>query len=299
MALADDIAVMRDGELASHGSAADFDTARMITLMLGRPIDQIHPERQSRLRGDSLLSVHGLSSPGIIKNVSFALHSGEVVGLFGLMGSGRTELAQMLFGLDNHASGEVAVRDQPLPAVHSPRQSIRHGIAFVTENRREEGLMMDGSVGDNIVLAALPSLAVTPIEFVDRFRARHAALELSDALQIKTSSIEAPARSLSGGNQQKVVVAKWLMAEPSIFILDEPTRGIDVGAKYEIYSFIDRLTKGGSGILFISSELDELMAVSDRILVMSRGEVVDEFAREAFDSQRILAAAFREQGAAA
>jgi ribose transport system ATP-binding protein len=158
---------------------------------------------------------------------------------------------------------------------------------------------MDGSVGDNIVLAALPSLAVTPIEFVDRFRARHAALELSDALQIKTSSIEAPARSLSGGNQQKVVVAKWLMAEPSIFILDEPTRGIDVGAKYEIYSFIDRLTKGGSGILFISSELDELMAVSDRILVMSRGEVVDEFAREAFDSQRILAAAFREQGAAA
>ena len=158
---------------------------------------------------------------------------------------------------------------------------------------------MNGAIGDNITLAALPKFAVTPIEFIERERMREAAAELADALRIKASSLDAPARSLSGGNQQKVVLAKWLMSEPSIFIMDEPTRGIDVGAKYEIYAIIDRLASGEGGVIFISSELDELLAISDRILVMSQGEIVSEFARPEFDRARILAAAFREHGVAA
>jgi ribose transport system ATP-binding protein len=158
---------------------------------------------------------------------------------------------------------------------------------------------MNGAIADNIALAALRKFAVTPLEFIDQGRLRQAAAGLAEALSIKTASLRIPARSLSGGNQQKVVLAKWLLSEPSIFIMDEPTRGIDVGAKYEIYAIIDRLTTGGSGVLFISSEIEELLAICDRILVMSRGEIVGEFARPDFKREHILAAAFREHGVAA
>ncbi len=158
---------------------------------------------------------------------------------------------------------------------------------------------MNGAIGDNIALAALRRFSATPLEFLDRTAMRIAAREQADALRIKTASLDNPARSLSGGNQQKVVLAKWLLSEPSTFIMDEPTRGIDVGAKYEIYAIIDRLATGGGGVLFISSEIEELMAICDRILVMSRGEIVGEFARADFKREQILAAAFREHGAAA
>ena len=298
-ALADDIAVLRDGELAAAGPMADFDIGRMITLMVGRPIEQLYPRRQSRPRSGVLLSTRGLSATGIIKDVNFALHSGEVLGVFGLMGSGRTELARILFGLDSYDSGDIAIGDRRLAVGHSPRASIGGGMAFVTENRREEGLLMNGAIVDNIALAALRKFAATPIEFIDRAGMRAAAVEQADALRIKTASLDSPARSLSGGNQQKVVLAKWLLSEPSTFIMDEPTRGIDVGAKYEIYAIIDRLATGGSGVLFISSELEELMAICDRIMVMSRGEIVGEFARAEFKREQILTAAFREHGAAA
>jgi ribose transport system ATP-binding protein len=298
LALADDIAVLRDGELVATGPKPDFNIPRMITLMVGRPIEQLYPPRHSAPRPRVLLSAEALSATGIIKDVTFGLHSGEVLGVFGLMGSGRTELARILFGLEGHDSGRVVVGDAPI-AGHSPRKSIRSGIAFVTENRREEGLLMNGAIADNITLAALPRFAVTPLEFVERERMRLAARGLTEALSIKASSLDAPARSLSGGNQQKVVLAKWLMSEPSIFIMDEPTRGIDVGAKYEIYAIIDRLASGEAGVIFISSELEELLAISDRILVISQGEIITEFARPVFDRERILAAAFREHRTAA
>jgi ribose transport system ATP-binding protein len=298
IALADDVAVLRDGELVASGPKSDFDVARMITLMVGRPIEQLYPPRQSRPDSRVLLSARGLTATGIIKDVSFALHSGEVLGVFGLMGSGRTELARILFGIDGHDSGEIVVRDRRL-AAPSPRASIRYGVAFITENRREEGLLMNGPIAENIALAALPRFAVTPLGIIEHDRMRRAAAGLADRLRITVGSLDLPAKSLSGGNQQKVVLAKWLMSEPSIFIMDEPTRGIDVGAKYEIYSIIDRLAADGGSVLFISSELEELLALADRILVMSRGEIVGEFPRPAFDQGRILATAFREYGAAA
>ena len=297
MRLCDDIAILRDGELVAAGPRSGFTVAAAIAGMVGRPIDQLYPPRRSAPGERILLEVSALAAAGSVKDVSFSLRAGEVLGVFGLMGSGRTELARILFGLDPHDAGSVAT---PGGAVgQSPRTSIRNRIAFVTENRREEGLMMNAAIGDNIALAALSRYAVTPVEFLESGRLGRAAADLGAALGIKARSFDQPARALSGGNQQKVVIAKWLMTDPAIFLLDEPTRGIDVGAKYEIYAIIERLAAAGGGVFFISSELDELLAMSDRILVMSRGEIVAEFARAAFDRGRILAAAFREEGMAA
>ena len=216
-----------------------------------------------------------------------------MLGLFGLMGSGRTELARILFGLDTFDSGEIRLGGQPVQR-NSPRRSIGRGIAFITENRREEGLLMNMEIAENIALAALPKFGVTPLQFIEQERLASAATAVADLLGIKAGSISQPAKSLSGGNQQKVVLAKWLMSEPAVFLMDEPTRGIDVAAKREIYSIIDRLAGDGGAVLFISSEIEELLAMCDRILVMSRGEIVGKFTREAFDKERILRSAFRE-----
>jgi ribose transport system ATP-binding protein len=214
------------------------------------------------------------------------------------MGSGRTELARILFGVDGYDAGEIAIGGRVRPR-RTPRERIRRGMAFVTENRREEGLLMGVGIDDNMALAALPAFAATPVEIIERGRLRQSVRALADALQIRAASLDQPARSLSGGNQQKVVIAKWLMTGPSVFIMDEPTRGVDVGAKYEIYAIIERLAAASGGVLFISSELEELLAMCDRILVMNAGEIVSEFARADFDRERILRAAFREHGAAA
>jgi ribose transport system ATP-binding protein len=291
--LADDIAVLRDGELMAEGEKNVFDTDRMISLMVGRSIEQLYPPRRSKPGARQLLATDGLSGKGAVEGISFALHEGEVLGLFGLMGSGRTELARILFGLDGYDGGEIRIGERSLPR-HAPRQSIRDGLAFITENRREEGLLMNISIAENIALVALPRFAVTPLGVIERERLTAAATEAAERLSIKTGSVTQPARSLSGGNQQKVVIAKWLMSEPSIFIMDEPTRGIDVAAKHEIYSIIDRLAEDGGGVLFISSEIEELLAMCDRILVMSNGEIVAEFPRDTFDKERILRSAFRE-----
>jgi ribose transport system ATP-binding protein len=296
--LADDVAILRDGALVASGPVADFEIGTMITQMVGRSIEQLYPPRRSRPQADIVLSTRDLTARGIIRNISLRLARGEVLGLFGLMGSGRTELARIMFGLDGFDSGDITVHDTDL-AGHSPRTSIRNGIAFVTENRREEGLLMNVSIAENLALASLPRFGATPLQFIEQTRLTASVVAAADALQIKSTSLSQPAKSLSGGNQQKVVVAKWLMSQPTIFIMDEPTRGIDVAAKYEIYSIIDRLAAEGAGILFISSEIEELLAMCDRLLVMSKGEIVGEFGREGFDKELVLRAAFREQGAAA
>jgi ribose transport system ATP-binding protein len=226
--------------------------------------------------------------------VTFTIHRGEVLGMFGLMGSGRTELARIVFGLDEFDSGEIVI-DGQVQRSSSPRARLRNHVAFITEDRRAEGLMMDLSIADNISLAALPALSVTPLGIVDQGRLLHASAEVAGSLGMKTGAIDRqPALSLSGGNQQKVVIARWLLSEPQVFLMDEPTRGVDVAAKYDIYSIVDGLAAGGSGVLFISSELEELIAMCDRLLVMSRGEIVAEFARQAFAVEPILRAAFRE-----
>jgi ribose transport system ATP-binding protein len=269
----------------------------MISLMVGRSLDNLFPPRTNTPSARPLLEVHGLSSPGIVKDIHLTVHQGEIVGLFGLMGSGRTELARMLFGVDPFEEGTICVNGQVLTRF-SPRQSIRQKMAFVTENRREEGLLMDVTIADNVGLVALPRFSHTPVQMVDRDGLLSSVERTVSMLQLKSGDIRRQAaRSLSGGNQQKVVLSKWLLAEPRLFILDEPTRGIDVGAKFEIYSIIDQLAAAGSGVLFISSELEELMGVCDCILVMSQGEIVSRFDRSQFDEEAILRAAFRQEGA--
>jgi len=294
LAIADHIAIMRDGQLVTQEPAANFDVNRMIALMVGRSIEQLYPARTSTPQQDSLLELRDVSAKGIVEKVNLTVKRGEVVGLFGLMGSGRTELARMIFGLDSFEAGEVVMNGKPLGRT-SVRGSIGNSMAFVTENRREEGLLMNINIADNIALVSLPAFAGKLTKIVRQADMLNATREVAGQLQLKSGNIaEQPAKALSGGNQQKVVVAKWLLSQPSVFIMDEPTRGIDVGAKYEIYSIIDQLAAGGSGVLFISSELEELMGMCDRIVVMSRGEVYGHFTRDEFDQEVILRSAFRE-----
>ncbi len=297
-ALSDDIAVLRDGELVGSGPAEELDTSRMIELMIGRELAQLYPPKTAAPGRDPVLRVAAMTQPGVVQDVDLEVRAGEIVGLFGLMGAGRTELARMVFGLDEFAHGEIRIGGTLLRG-QSPTDRIEHGMAFVTENRREEGLLMESTIADNIALVSLASYARTILRFVDAPKLSAVAQQMADDLQIKAHDIGGqPAKSLSGGNQQKVVIGKWLMRQPKLFVLDEPTRGVDVGAKYEIYSLMDRLAREGSGVLFISSEVEELMAMCDRILVMNRGEVSGEFGERPFKQDQLLRAAFREDLAA-
>ncbi len=292
--LADEVAVLRDGELVGTRTREQFDIKEMIAVMVGRSIEQLYPPRLAVPSNKPVLEVRGVSQRGIVEGIHFTLAHGEILGLFGLMGSGRTELARILFGLDSFETGEIVIEGKSLHG-SSPRASIRQRMAFVTENRREEGLLMSLPIAENIGLTALPRFAVTPLQLIEQARLSEAVQHTAEVLQIKAGAIEQQAaKSLSGGNQQKVVIAKWLMSHPSIFLMDEPTRGVDVGAKYEIYSIVNRLAAEGVGILFISSELEELIGVCDRILVMSQGEIVGAFALADFKPEQILRAAFRE-----
>jgi ribose transport system ATP-binding protein len=298
MELVDDIAVLRDGELIAVGAKADFTIDSMIAAMVGRNIEQLYPPYNNTISEECLLDVNGISQSGIVKDINLQLYRGEVLGVFGLMGSGRSELARIIFGVDQYEAGSVAVEGVNGHQT-SIRQSIRQHMAFVTENRREEGLLMDIDIAENIALVSLPQFTTTS-GIVQQDSMMNAAHKVTNMLQIKASGpIEQQlAKSLSGGNQQKVVIAKWLMSQPSIFIMDEPTRGIDVGAKFEIYTIISDLAAQGAGVLFISSEIEELMGTCDRILVMSQGEIRSEFTRDAFDKEQILRSAFREENGA-
>lgn len=296
MRLADEIAVLRDGELVEHGQTSEFTINRMIAHMVGRAIEQLYPERSAAPTTTPVLEVQGVSQRGIVENINFTLHKGEILGVFGLMGSGRSELARILFGLDDHARGELLVDGKPY-ARPSARRSIDAGMAFVTENRRDEGLLMDISIAENIGLVALPHFAATTVAGVKESRYFDQIAGIAESLAIKSGDIRQQAvKTLSGGNQQKAVIGKWLLDKPAVLIIDEPTRGVDVGAKYEIYSIINDLAAQGTGVIFISSELEELLGVCDRILVMSNGEIQANFARTEFDKERILRAAFRENG---
>jgi ABC-type sugar transport system ATPase subunit len=292
--LADEIVVLRDGRVVDQGRQQDFTIDRMISRMVGRDISQIFPSREVRPSEEVVLEVRGLSQPGLVRDIDLTLHQAEVLGLFGLMGSGRTELARILFGLEPCERGWIALDRVPCDRV-SARDRIRRGMAFVTENRREEGLLMEATIVDNVALAALPAFATPRAPHLLRHRRlREAVTRVAESLRIKSGPVHRTlAKNLSGGNQQKVVIGKWLLAKPSVFVMDEPTRGIDVGAKYEVYSIINDLAAQGTAILLISSELEELMGMCDRIVVMSKGRIEGDFDRRDFDRERILLAAFR------
>ena len=290
--LCDTVAVLRDGRLVDTGATADFPIPRMIRSMIGRDLSGLFPARTATPKPEVILKAEALTQPGVMENVSFEVHAGEILGLFGLMGSGRSELARALFGLDPLASGTITLAGTPLTG--PPAARIAQGLAFVTENRREEGLLMEAPVADNLSLAAVRDFGRGPLALLDGDAHAQATERARTELGIRAANIaRQPVKALSGGNQQKVVIGKWLMKDPRLFILDEPTRGVDVGAKYEIYALADRLAASGGGVLFISSELEEIMGMCDRILVMSRGEIVATIAPP-FDRAPILAAAFRE-----
>lgn len=291
MRLCDDIVVLRDGAVVAQGPRAEFTIEKMISLMVGRTLDHLYPVRKDAARGAPVLEVRRLSEPGIVRGIDFTLHRGEVLGIAGLMGAGRSELARILFGLDRFEEGEIKLDGRPLGR-GAPRDRIRRGLAFLTEDRRAEGLCFEASIADNMALVTLVEHTRTPLRLLDLGRWRAAIATMRQAVRLTANARdEQPVRTLSGGNQQKVVLGKWLLAKPRVLILDEPTRGVDVGAKFELYQLILQLADSGSGVLLISSEIEELIGLCDRILVMNRGEIRGEFSRAEFDRERILQAA--------
>jgi ABC-type sugar transport system ATPase subunit len=230
-----------------------------------------------------------------LEDISFSISAGEIVGLAGLVGSGRTEVARAIFGADRLDEGEIAVEGEPV-RLRSPRQAARHGIAMLPESRKEQGLVMIRSVRENVTLATLGDFSAAGV--VRRGRERLRTRELAGELSIHTTSVEAPVATLSGGNQQKVLFAKWLVRPPRVLIADEPTRGVDVGAKRQIHELILALAAQGMAVLLISSELEEVLGLSHRVLVMRRGRVVAEYGEDA-TIDRVMAAAFATEGGGA
>ncbi|WP_207457487.1 sugar ABC transporter ATP-binding protein [Azospirillum sp. SYSU D00513] len=291
MRLCDDIVVLRDGAVAGGGPRAAMTTERMIALMVGRTLDQLFPERSSAPSATPVLEVRRLSQPGVVHGIDLTLHAGEVLGIAGLMGAGRSELARILFGLDPFREGSIAVCGEPVERP-TPQLCMERGMAFLTEDRRGEGLLMHAPIAENVALASLDDYASPWLRFLERTRLGSEVERMAQRVRLRAADPKgALVKNLSGGNQQKVVLAKWLLREPRVFILDEPTRGIDVGAKFEIYKIIDALVAGGAGVLMISSEMEELMGMCDRILVMNHGAIQAEYRRGAFDGERILESA--------
>lgn len=295
--LCETIVVLRDGAVTGWGPAVDFSYQTLVTLMVGRTMNQLFPTRGGRATNQALLEVRGVSEPLVAHNISFTVRRGEILGISGLMGAGRTELARILFGLARCEQGEILLNGSPVHQATLPER-IERGMAFLTEDRRAEGLCLDGSIADNLTLAALPHHASKGLGWLTMDGLREAARSIGSKVGLDAkSSDEQAVRTLSGGNQQKVVLGKWLMRNPKLLILDEPTRGIDVGAKFEIYRLMLELADAGTGILVISSELEELIGLCDRILVLRAGAIVDDVSGPGFDRERILGAALGSQPA--
>jgi ABC-type sugar transport system ATPase subunit len=293
--LSDRVVVLRDGIITDTGKKEDFTVNRMIASMVGRDIARMYPGERPEVKDGILFEVRGLSQPRIVHDINLRVKTGEIVGIFGLMGSGRSELARIIFGLEPYTTGEIYIRNRRVKT-QDPVSRIKRGCAYVTENRREDGLFMDFSVYENIRLAALREYNGSG-GVIDRRGLEKPVEKIVSDLRIKSGDIKRHlVKGLSGGNQQKVVVGKWLLTRPSILIVDEPTRGIDVRAKAEIYTLLNELARNGTGILAISSELEELIGICNRILVMSRGEIVAEFTPDRFNQEEILRAAFRQAG---
>lgn len=270
--IADRVLVLRDGKPAGQAPIGELTRRRMIELMVGREIEKEFPKHRHEI-GQPRLVVENLSRMPSVRNVSFQIRAGEVLGVTGLVGAGRTETARLLFGADRADSGTISLDGQTL-ALRSPRDAIRAGICLLTEDRKNQGLVLDASVRQNFGLPNLKELSSWGL--VNRHRERAWLAEYVEKLQIRIPHQEQLVRNLSGGNQQKVVLAKWLARNAEVVIIDEPTRGIDVGAKYEIYLLINELARQGKAILMISSELPEVLGMSDRILVMHEGRVTGQ-----------------------
>jgi len=294
--LADTVTVLRDGKLVHTKPASEETEDTLIQAMLGRPLDAAFPPKSEHRAGAPVvLSVRELSAPGVI-GASLEVREGEIVGLAGLIGAGRSELARAIFGADRRQSGEVELAGGDLGAA-APLVSLRHGLAMIPESRKDEGLLPGRSVLENVTLSRLEQFSRLGI--VNRRAERAAASQVLDRVAVKGGDYGAPVSALSGGNQQKVLFARMLLCGPRVLIADEPTRGVDVGAKRAIYDLLVGLAAEGMGVLLISSEVEEILGLAHRVLVMSRGRIVTELRGEEITESAILAAAFSEKTAGA
>jgi len=283
--LCDTITIMRDGHMIDSKPASELTRAEMITKMVGREIENEYPERPHCAAG-TLLKVSNLNSHKL-HDVSFELKKGEILGLVGLVGAGRTEIIRAMFGADHVRSIDMELEGQKV-AIKNPREAIRLGMALVPEDRKLQGLVLPFSVESNISMAALKNLSSTPLHIIDRAKEKENAQKEIDDLRVKTPTAATPVVSLSGGNQQKCVLGRWLEMNPKLLILDEPTRGIDVGAKYEIYVLMKEIVEKGGSIILISSELPEVLNMSNRVLTVCEGRITGEFDPETSSVETIM-----------
>jgi len=286
------VTVLRDGALVTTAPIADLDRDTLVRSMVGRPVSQLYPERDAEA-GDTALVVEGLTRAGVFADVSFQVRRGEIVGLAGLVGSGRSEVARAIFGVDQLDRGVVTVAGKRLRA-GDPKAAIEAGVAMVPEDRREQGLILDLSIERN---ATLPRLgAVSRWGVMSRAKERSTARTWAQRLGVKHAKLSDPVATLSGGNQQKVVLGKWLATEPVVLIVDEPTRGIDVGAKVEVHALLSELAASGIAVLMISSELSEVLGMADRVLVMHEGRLTAELSTADATEENVLRAATGDAG---
>ncbi|GAA0327860.1 sugar ABC transporter ATP-binding protein [Actinoallomurus spadix] len=287
--IGDRVTVLRDGASVAE-VPADTPEDELVRLMVGRSIEQQYPRERST-QGAPLLEVRNLTREGVFEDVSFEVRAGEVVGLAGLVGAGRTEVVRAIFGADPYDSGEVLVDGRPLPR-GKVTAAMEAGLGLVPEDRKGQGLVLGASIRENLGLVTMRR--ATKAGFVDRAGQAKAAARVAEQLGVRMSGLGQEVRTLSGGNQQKVVIGKWLLADAKVLILDEPTRGIDVGAKVEIYQLINSLTAGGHAVLMISSDLPEVLGMSDRVLVMARGRLTGELSAAEATQDSVMALAVGE-----
>ena len=285
--IADTVTVFRDGKHVATLPAAELDRQKLITLMVGRELTHLLPKEEVAI-GEVVMSVRGLTRQGVISDISFELRRGEILGLAGLMGAGRTEVLEAIFGVTKIDSGEISVRGESV-TIKSPADAIEAGMGLLTEDRKLTGIMGALSVRDNMTIANLNRFS--PGGILRKRRMEAACVAQRDALAIKTPSLSQLIKNLSGGNQQKVLVSRWLLTLPDILMIDEPTRGIDVGAKSEIHRLMSGLAKEGKAILMVSSEMPEILGMSDRVLVMAGGRITAEFSRAEVTQEKVLEAA--------
>ncbi len=287
--ITDRISVLRDGTNAGELETAKATKNELISMMVGRELEHFFTKRKGQRGENVVLDVQNLSGPPNTKDVSFQIYQGEILGLAGLVGAGRTELAKLLIGVEKKSGGTIRLQGEQL-TINSPVDSVKYGIAYVPEDRKQLGLVLPMSTRENLSLSIHPKLARL-FNIIDRQEERSVCNQYVERLQIKISSLKQVVNNLSGGNQQKVVIGKWLATNPTVLILDEPTRGIDVGAKAEVHRIITELADEGVSILVISSELPEILGLSDRVLVMHDGRITADLTKEQADQETIMKAA--------
>lgn len=281
--LADEVTIIRDGQTVDFGRIEDMDEERIIRKMVGRTITNIYPESNAKI-GDKKIIVKNLTSDKF-KDISFNAKSGEIIGFSGLVGAGRTELMQAIFGIDKYTNGEIYI-DNKLVNISSVKDAMRNGIGMVTEDRKRTGILPKRNVRENATISSLEKFLNSP--FWDRDKEISVTRNFFEKMDVKTPSMDTLIENLSGGNQQKVLLSKWLMIDPDILILDEPTKGIDVGNKFEIYKLMLDIVDSGKTIIMVSSDLPELMGMSDRIYIMSQGKITGELSKDEYDQELIM-----------